>query len=379
MDSPISGIETEKELRAYREINLQYLKHNLEQIESLLDDICEVMAVVKADAYGHGAVEVSRYLQSLGVNHFAVACLDEAIVLRKANIKGEILILGYTPISRRADLITFDISQTIVDLEYFKAVCQGEDVVKVHIKLDTGMNRMGMVCEEEELVKIYESKQIAIQGTFTHLSRADSLLEEDVAFTWGQIKKFDRVVEALKKREIEVGKTHVQSSYGIINYRNLKYDLVRPGIVLYGVSSEPNDQILKNFNFKPVLALKAKVASIKKIKQNETVGYGNHFRAEKDLKIAVVTIGYADGYPRRASNCNVLVDGQKARIVGNVCMDQMIIDVSEIGKIQAGDVVTLVGKDKKEYLLVNQLSETMQTINNQMLTGISSRVSKCYV
>ena len=371
-----------EDLRAYREINLLNLKHNLHQIESLLNDNCKVMAVVKADAYGHGAVEVSKYLQNLGIIHFAVACIDEAIELRKSGIVGEILVLGYTPISRKKDLIYYNISQTIVDIDYAKELCKNEGILDVHIKLDTGMNRLGTKIEDiDELIEIYKNENLNIKGTFSHLSRADSLLEEDIKFTNNQVNKFYKIIDILKKSNIDVGKIHLQSSYGIKNYKNLKCDLVRPGILLYGVSSIPYDKTINELNLKPVLSLKAKIASVKFIHKSETVGYGNNFTSNKDMKIAVATIGYADGYPRILSryDFNVLISGHIAKIIGNICMDQMILDVSNIDSIKIGDIITLVGEDKGEYIPIDEISKITNTINNETLTSIGKRVSKIYI
>lgn len=370
------------DLRAYREINLSNLEHNLHQIKSLLNNDCKIMAVVKADAYAHGAVEVSSYLQSLGVKYFAVACIDEAIELRKANINGEILVLGYTPISRKMDLINFDICQTVVDLGYAKDLCEMDGVVKVHIKLDTGMNRLGIRNDDLEfLVDIYNNKRLKINGTFSHLSRADSMLKEDVKFTIGQIEKFYQMIDILEKSNVDVGKIHLQSSYGITNYKDLRCDLVRPGIILYGVSSSPNDSSLEVLSLKPVLSLKSKVASVKLVNQYETVGYGNNFTATKQSKIAIVTIGYADGYSRGLSkrNFKVLIKGKEANIIGNICMDQMIVDISDINNVNIGETVTLIGRDGDEFISVDRISEANNTINNETLTNISKRVSKIYI
>ena len=371
-----------EDLRAYREINLSNLKHNLLQIESLLNNNCKVMAVVKADAYGHGAVEVSKYLQSLGIMHFAVACIDEAIELREAGIVGEILVLGYTPTSRKKDLIYYNISQTIVDINYAKELCENEGILDVHIKLDTGMNRLGTKIEDiEELIEIYKNEKLNIKGTFSHLSRADSLLEEDVNFTNSQIDKFYKIIDILEKSNIDVGKIHLQSSYGITNYKNLKCDLVRPGIILYGVSSISYDKTLDELSLKPVLSLKTKIASVKVIHESETVGYGNNFTSNRDMKIAVATIGYADGYPRGLSRYDfkVLINGHVAKIIGNICMDQMILDVSNIENLKIGDTVTLIGEDKGGYISIDAISEVTNTINNETLTAIGKRVSKIYI
>lgn len=368
-------------LRTYREINLSNLEHNLRQIESLIDDRCKVMAIVKADAYGHGAVKVSRYLQTLDIKNFAVASIDEAIELRKNNIDGEILVLGYTPISRKIDLINFNITQTIVDYDYANEICKTEGKIKAHIKIDTGMNRLGENCKEiENLISIYKKDNLHIEGTFSHLSRSDSLLEEDIKFTNKQIENFYTTINILEGKGINVGKIHIQSSYGILNYRNLRCDYVRPGIILYGVSSMPNDTIIKNIDLKPVLSLKAKVAAVKFINSGETVGYGNNFTTNKKTKIATVTIGYADGYPRGLSkkNMKVLINGQEANIVGNICMDQLMVDVSHIENVNAGNIVTLIGIDHEKSISIDEVSEINNTINNETLTVLGRRVEKIY-
>ncbi len=371
-----------KDLRAYSEINLLNLKHNLSQIEKMLQDKCKVMAVVKADAYGHGSITVSKYLQDLGVEHFGVASIDEAIELRQNNIQGEILVLGYTPISRRKDLINYNITQTVVDEIYASELCNGREKVKVHIKLDTGMNRAGEKIEKlDKLIDIYTKQNLEITGTFSHLSRADSLLEEDMKFTEKQIDNFNKTIEILKSKGIDVGKTHLQSSYGIINYNNVNCDLARPGIILYGVSSDPDDGIIEKLSLRPVLSIKTRVGLVKNVNKLETVGYGNNFKAEQDCKIAVVTIGYADGYPRSLSkkNCKVLINGKKVPVIGNVCMDQMMVDATSIEGISPGDIVTLVGGDDKSYLSIDQISRLTNTINNETLAGIGKRVTKVYI
>ena len=369
-------------LRAYSEINLSNLEHNLGQLQEQLPAMCKVIAVVKADAYGHGAVQVSRHLQRLGIEHFAVASIDEAIELRINQIEGEILVLGYTPIGRREDLIYYHITQALIDESYAEKISKGKGRLRVHIKLDTGMNRLGLRATNlDALMAIYRKENLEITGTFSHLSRADSLCDEDKSFTEYQIKTFYEIIGSLKKNHIEVGKTHLQSSYGIINYPQIKCDLASPGILLYGVSSNPEENIAERLDVRPVLSLRAKVGSIKHVDKGETVGYGNHFKVEKESVIAIVTIGYADGYPRYLSKrgCKVLIRGREVPIIGNVCMDQMIVDVTSLNDIKVGSQVTLIGKDEEAYLSVNQISLLTNTINNETLTGIGQRVKKVYI
>lgn len=368
-------------LRAYAEINLSNLRHNLEEIKKIVPPGCTIMAVVKADAYGHGSVMVAKCLQKAGVRSFAVAELEEAITLRKSGIKGEILILGYTPVSQKYKLIWYGLTQSIISEKYAKALCETVGTVKAHVKLDTGMNRLGEKAEDiRKIFSIYKEKRLKITGTYSHLAEADSLSKEDIAFTTRQISSFYEAISTLKNQGVLVGRVHLQSSYGILNYPGLHCDLVRPGIALYGVLSKENDTTIENLALRPVLSLKAKVMIVKEIKAGESVGYGNYFIAEQDCKIAVISIGYADGYPRSVSGigCKVLVRGRQARIVGNICMDQMMIDITEIAGVEEGDIVTLIGRDGEEALSVNQLSRLGDTINNEILSRIGARVRKVY-
>jgi alanine racemase len=367
--------------RAYAEINLTHLRHNLQEIQKLLPDQLKVMAVVKADAYGHGGPKTARFLQSCGVSNFAVAELGEAIALRKAGIKGEILILGFTPVRCKIELIRYRLTQSIISEEYATSLCQTAGIVQAHVKLDTGMNRLGEKIEDlSKLFRIYKQKRLRITGTYSHLARSDSSAPEDILFTKRQISSFFETIQHLKNAGIATGQTHIQSSYGILNYPGLPCDYVRPGIALYGVLSG-NEPPRKNIQLLPVLSLKAKVTMIKKIKAGETVGYGNTYKANRDSTIALIGIGYADGFPRNLSDkeCNVLIKGKAAKIVGNICMDQMMIDVTGLTNIQEGDMVTLIGQDGDKIMTVNQLSNLGGTINNEILSRIGSRVNKIYL
>lgn len=377
-------IDTSK-LRAFAEINLSNFKHNIDVISKMLDENCKIVGVVKANAYGHGAVEVASYFESIGIKHFAVACISEAIELREGNIKGEIIVLGYTPICQKDELIKYNLTQTLVNSKYAKELSELPGTVKCHIALNTGMNRIGESRENLEDIKlIYNLKNIEITGIFSHLCRADSKAEEDILFTRNQIENFDYIIDKLEKENLNLGDVHLQNSYGITSYREIHRDLARPGIILYGVPCDPCDNILnklpENEQFKPTMSLRCRVAMVKEVDAGENIGYGNNFTTPTPMKIATITIGYADGFSRAVSkkDFKVLINGQYGRIIGNVCMDQTMVDVTNIDDVKEGDIVTLFGEDGQHYLPVNQLSRLSGTITNETLSCIGSRVERVY-
>ena len=367
--------------RAWAEIDLENLKHNVEEIKKYLHPKCEFMAVVKANGYGHGSVEISRYLNKINVYNFAVATIDEAIELRGGKVKGDILILGYTHPSRLNDLIKYDLIQTVVDYTYAEELNTFEKDIRVHLKIDTGMHRLGEDYHNEDIInKIFSFNNLKIEGVFSHLYVADSKEREDIICTEEQIENFFKIAKSIKDKFNSNIKIHLQSSYGVLNYPNLPCDYARLGIAMYGVKSSMQDNIRININLKPVLSLKARIAIVKNIKAGDAVSYGRQYIADKDMKVATVTIGYADGIPRNISKGDafVLVKGMKARIIGRVCMDQLMIDVTNINNVEEGNVVTLIGKDNEEYVLAEELCEVAETITNEFLTRLSKRLQYYY-
>lgn len=377
-------IDTSK-LRAFAEINLTNFKHNVDVTSRMLDENCEIVGVVKANAYGHGAIEVASYFESIGIKHFAVACISEGIELREGNIKGEIIVLGYTPVCQKDELIKYDLTQTLVNSKYAKELSELPGVVKCHLALNTGMNRIGENKEHlDDIKSMYSLKNIDITGIFSHLCRADSTEEEDILFTRKQIENFDYIVDKLQKENLNLGEVHLQNSYGITSYREIHRDLARPGIILYGVPCDPCDNILsklpENEQFKPTMSLRCKVAMVKEVDAGENIGYGNNFTTTTPMKIATITIGYADGFSRSVSkkDFKVLINGKYGKIIGNVCMDQTMVDVTNIENVKEGDIVTLFGVDGDYYLPVNQLSKLSGTIINETLSCIGNRVERVY-
>ncbi|MCI8961414.1 MAG: serine racemase VanT catalytic subunit [Clostridia bacterium] len=369
--------ELTKQNRAWLEINLDNLEHNVNQIKSIIPDKCKIMAIVKANAYGHGMIEIAKKLNEIGVQDFAVATLSEGINLRKNNIKGNILILGYTDLKDVEYIIKYDLIQTIVDYEYAKKIekMKLEDKLKVHIKINTGMNRIGESYKNiDNLIKTYQIKNIEILGTYSHLCVADSLKSDDVEFTNEQINNFFECIDKIKSLGYDTGKIHIQASYGILNYPELNCDFVRPGIIMYGIYNE--DEPKTRLNLKSVLTLKARITSVKEIEEDESVSYGRTFIAKTKKRIATVCIGYADGYPRNLGNkdVQVMVNGQFAEIIGRICMDQLIIDVSQIKEIHQGDIVTLMGEQKE--ISAETIANKADTITNELLSRLGSRLGR---
>lgn len=334
------------------------------------------MAVVKANAYGHGAVSIASYLNHLGIHAFAVATVQEGVDLRLHGIQGDILVLGYTSPHQVHLLTTYDLIQTAADCAHAHALNEAAYYpVKIHIKLDTGMHRLGERSDHiQELASLFSCQNLQILGMYSHLCVADSQKMEDILFTKLQISAFFQTVEQLKEQGLNPGKLHLQSSYGVLNYPDLPLNYARFGIAMYGCYSSPDARLME-LPLRPVLSLHARIAVIKELRPGETVSYGRNFRAETPMRIATVTIGYADGLPRSLSNQQipVLIRGQKAHIIGNICMDQMVVDVTQIPDARPGDIVTILGTDGPHTLHTEDLAEAAGTITNELLCRLNLR------
>lgn len=367
--------------RAWLEIDLANLNHNLSSLKNILPHHCGMMAVIKANAYGHGAVEIAKVLNKQGIEHFAVATLAEGITLRKHNVKGDILILGYTHPRDIQQLTRYNLTQTVVDYRYADMLNSYGKKVKVHIKIDTGMNRLGENYQQlQPIAKMYQHKNLVVCGTYTHLCAADSMHEPYVTFTKGQIENFYGVVAKLNGLGIDTKKLHIQSSYGVLNYPELHCDWARIGIALYGVLTNQGDQTRTQVDLRPLMSLKARVVLTKTVPQGQTVGYSNKFIAPQDSKIALISIGYADGVPRSLScgRGDVLIKGQRAKIIGNICMDQLMVDITHIDGVETGDIATIIGQDGNEFIKAEQLAAQAGTITNELLSCIGERVKRVY-
>ena len=355
--------------RSWLEISIKQIISNYNIYKSFLSTEQEIMAVVKADAYGHGEEKIAECLQQIGCKHFAVSNLEEAILLRKAGIHGQILILGYTPISSIQDLLKYDITQALLSEEYAELL-SGKGI-KAQFAIDTGMNRVGLnadCCKEcERIIRKY-STEFQLNGLFTHLCVADAPNEQE--FTEAQIRKFKAVVDSVA--DCKLAYIHCMNSAGGLwsaSYGNL----VRLGIILYGL--KPDCSNVLPAGIKSCLTWKSVVSMIKKVYPGETIGYGRTYRVKKEMTIATVPTGYADGYNRSLSNKgHVLISGMEAPIVGRVCMDQMMVDVTNIPNVQFEDEVILIG----EGYNADDMARDVGTIGYEIICNISKRVSRIY-
>ena len=367
--------------RAWVEIDMTALVHNIAVLRSSLPVGCELMAVVKTDAYGHGAVKVALRAQQEGVKSFAVATVGEGVQLRECGVDGDILVLGYTHPSDTNFLSAFWLTQLVFDSAYAKALDEAGHIIRVHIAVDTGMHRLGVESSNlEEFEEIYACENLKIEGVATHFASADSLEVDDMDFTSLQMTRFSETISMLKRKGYTIGKLHAQSSYGIINYPVIAYDSARAGIMLYGVMSH-NESTLRTLNLRPMLAFRALVAQVRRIRAGESVSYGRAFTAEKPMLLATICAGYGDGVPRQMSGNGgcCIVRGHKVPIVGRICMDMLMVDVTGIDDVRQGDIVTILGKDGSEEIRCEDVAAASGTISNDILCRIGWRLPKVYI
>lgn len=371
--------DTSSNHRAWIELDRDALHHNVALLCSLLPESCTLMPVLKADAYGHGAVFIGKELNRMGIHAFCVACAAEGVKLRKAGIKGEILILGYTPPSQFPLLHRYRLTQTVIDYAYALQLKQYGKKLHVHIGIDTGMHRLGESYEHlDRLYRIFSMKNLIVDGVFTHLCTDDTDNPKDRDFTYKQAASFFDTLEKLKKRGISCPKVHLQSSYGVLNYPELAGDYARVGIALYGVFSTKQDYEASVTDLRPVLSLKARVTIVKNLSPGDAVGYGLTFTAHHPMRIATLSIGYADGLPR-ALSCqvgSVLIKGHKCPILGRICMDQTTVDITEAPEVFPGDTAVLIGTSGSNTISVYELAEQAGTITNEILSRLGSRLER---
>ena len=365
--------------RAWIELDMAALEHNVRTLRGHLPENCQLMPAVKAEGYGHGAVLISKELNRLGVKAFCVASVPEGIQLRKAGVKGEILVLGYTH-PRQFDLLRrYKLIQTVVDIPFAEELHKYGKKLRVHIAVDTGMHRIGIKYDQvNEICRIFEWKNLKVDGMFTHLCVSDSDEDRRIKFTKAQGEAFFRLVEQLKERGHECPKKHLVASNGVLNYPEFAGDYARVGIALYGVRSAAEDMDRAGVTLKPVLSLKARVASVRELAPGEGAGYGLAFVAKRPTKIATITIGYADGLSRLLSGGRgaVLIRGHRVPIAGRVCMDQTLVDVTGIPDVQAGDVAVLIGRSGSEVLTAYDMAEAAGTITNEIFTSLGARLTR---
>lgn len=373
--------KTYEQGRAWIELNINNLKHNVDTLRSLLPAGCVLMPAIKANAYGHGAVPLAKELNKMGVQAFCVASVTEAMQLRENGVVGEILILGYTHPSDFPLLIRYNLTQAILDFEYAKQLDAFDGEIKAHIAVDTGMHRVGVPAENlDEIFAILNMKHLWVTGIYTHLCADDSFAEKDVAFTKKQAASISHIREQVLAAGYAV-KVHILGSYGLLNYPELGGDYARIGIALNGVLSNRGHLAFCPVELRPVLSVKARVMTVRTIQPGDHVGYALAYTAESERKIAALSIGFADGLPR-ALSCGrgkVLIHGQEAPVVGRVCMDQTMVDVTDIENVKCGDVAVVIGKSGSLEITAYDLAEWSNTITNEILSRMGSRLNKLLI
>ncbi len=367
--------------RTWAEIDISALLHNLEIIKQNANGK-EIMAVIKADAYCHSTEIVAKSLWENGVKNFAVSNIDEAMELRELGVDGHILILGYTPTECVKLLFADNISQTVYSLEYAKELSLAAQnigkTINIHLKLDTGMGRIGFDCRNDELVEIGDALTAAklpylnTEGVFAHFAESDRIAAKE--FTKQQQRLFLSAVDFLKQNGIDPIMRHTNNSAALFTAEDDNTNYCRPGIVLYGLQA--TDTNTDEDRLIPVMTFKSVVSMVKTLNPGETVSYGRTFKATKEMTVATVTAGYGDGYPRALSNKGfVTINGKKAKILGRVCMDQFVVDVSNIEGVKRGDEVILFGKEPT----ATDIAKLCDTINYEIICGISKRVPRIAV
>lgn len=370
--------------RVYARIDLDAIAYNMEQMKQRIDGQTQIMAVIKTDAYGHGAVQVAQMLEKYDyIWGFAVATLDEAVVLRVEGIQKPILVLGCIFPDQYMEMLDNEIRMNVYTEDMAKEIAnmarrEGKTAY-LHIKLDTGMGRLGFSISEESveaITRISKLSHVKMEGVFTHFAKAD---EKDKTFTKKQIHEFEYMTEILKEKGVIFDYEHCANSAAIIDVPEAKFDMVRAGISTFGLY--PSEEVDKEaVHLKPALALKSHVAFVKEIEPGTPVSYGGTFIAEKKMKIATIPVGYGDGYPRALSGVGyVLIRGKRAPILGRICMDQFMVDVTDIDGVSFGDKVTLIGRDGNEYLSVDMLGELSGRFNYEFICDLGKRIPRVYV
>jgi alanine racemase len=375
--------------RTWVEIDLDRLGQNLAAIRSRTREGCEIMAVVKADAYGHGAPLVAAEYERLGVRRFAVSNLEEAQQLRRGGVKSPVLILGFTPAEYAGELARGGIRQTVYDLDYARrlskeAVAAGVKV-EAHIKIDTGMSRIGFLYWDgadrerslREIGEVAALPGLSLEGIFTHFAVAD---EPEKNYTAEQYGRFTRAVEDLGRAGIRFRYRHCCNSAALLEFPQMQLDMVRPGIILYGLTPAVGMPLPQGVELKPVMSIKTVISQVKELPAGVSVSYGRKYTTGGPTRVATLPIGYADGFQRSLSNKgHVLIHGRRAPVIGRVCMDQCMADVTGIPEAAAGDVATVVGRDGGAEITLDELAGQMGTINYEIACLIAKRVPRIYL
>ncbi len=368
--------------RVHADIYLDRIYHNIKRTREIIKEDSKIMAIVKADAYGHGAVAVSKVLYPL-VDGYGVAILEEAVELREAGIDKPILILGFVPQEQMSDLVRYDVIPAVFTLDMARWVSEEakkqRKIAKIHIKLDTGMSRIGFACTEEslEIIKtISQMENICIDGCFTHFCSAD---EENLDFAREQLRRYTDYVERIEEMGIKIPIKHISNSAGIIGLPEANKDMVRSGISTYGLyPSEEVDK--KRLILEPALELKSYISYVKVLEPGVGISYNRTYYTDKITKVATIPVGYGDGYPRAlSSKGRVLIRGKSAPIIGRICMDQFMVDVTEIEDVKQGDQVVLIGRDGKETISIEEIGALSYSFNYEVACDIGKRIPRVYI
>ena len=369
--------------RVCAEIDLDAIAYNMEQMKKRIGDHARLIAVVKADGYGHGAVPVAKMFEACSyVWGYAVACLEEATELREHGIRKPILVLGCVFPDQFEEMIRYDVRpavymESMAERISQEAVRQGKDAF-IHIKIDTGMGRIGFPVTEESadaVERISRLPGIRIEGMFTHFAKAD---ERDKTYTFLQHDRFMRMKELVEKRQVPVRYFDCDNSAGIIDFPDMKHDLARAGIAMYGMY--PSDEVdQKAVDLRPALSLVSHVSFVKEVEAGTPISYGGTFVSDRPMRVATIPVGYGDGYPRSLSNKGyVLIHGKRARILGRVCMDQFMADVTDIPETAFMDRVVLVGRDGDEEITVDELADLSGRFNYEFVCCLGKRIPRIY-
>ena len=376
--------------RTWAEIDLDALARDFQAVREAANPQAKVCCVVKADAYGHGAVRIAREFEELGADWFAVSNLEEALQLRLGGIQKPILVLGYTPPEEAAALSNHHISQCVYSLDYARDLSRTAEeagvTVNIHVKIDTGMSRLGFYYQDisrdeatvQEVKAACQLPGLHPEGIFTHFAVSDEGKAGD-AFTMQQFGCFKEMIESLLREDIDFEVRHCANSAAVFDYPLSHLDMVRAGIVIYGLY--PSEELRHKPDLTPVLSLRSVVSHLKTVKPGATISYGRKFTAQKEMKVATVPVGYADGYPRilSAKGAQVLIGGKRCPILGRVCMDQLMADVSALPDVKVGDTVTLIGRDGGEAITADELANLEGSINYEVVCGLSKRVPRVYL
>jgi len=364
------------------EINLDAIAHNVKMIKQIVGESAKIIAIVKANAYGHGAVEVAETILENGVTMLGVGVIDEGIVLRKAGIEAPILVCGLTTDDQLESLVLHNLTATVCNLKAVQTLSrianENKKRARVHIKIDTGMGRLGIPSEEilDFVKKISQIKNIEIEGIFTHFAATN---EENGAYTRRQFEKYKKALLELKRERINIPLRHVANSAAILNSSCLHLEAVRPGIIIYGLFPSPKTE--RTIQLKPAAEFKTKIVFLKKVPAGKSIGYGRAYTTTKPTQIATLPVGYADGYPWLLSNKGeILIRGQRAPIIGRICMDLCMIDVTHIPGVQIGDEVVLWGKQGSEMISAEEVAQKIGSIVYEVICMVDKeRVPKVFI